>query len=151
MVAAFNPPGVWSPFGAFSMAVVQGDGPVVHLKGQVALDVHGHVVGPRDMRAQVRKTLENIRDVLGSMGGRMSDTLSLVHYATDIEAFMATGDIRAEFFAVPYPVTTTVQIQRLYHPDLMIEITAVAQIQHSRFHVPDPSPTIVDDSHGVAE
>ena len=45
------------------MAVVQGDGQVVHLKGQVALDVHGHVVGPRDMRAQGRKTLENIRDV----------------------------------------------------------------------------------------
>ena len=151
MVTAFNPPGVWSPFGTFSMAVVQGDGQVVHLKGQVALDVHGHVVGPRDMRAQVRKTLENIRDVLGSLGGRMSDTLSLVHYATDIEAFMATGDIRAEFFAVPYPVTTTVQIQRLYHPDLMIEITAVAQIPHSRFRVPDPSHTIVDDSHGAAE
>ena len=26
MIDAVNPPGVWSPFGAFSMAVVQGEG-----------------------------------------------------------------------------------------------------------------------------
>lgn len=51
MVDAVNPPGVWSPFGAFSMAVVQGDGQIVHLKGQVSLDVDGRVVGPGDMRA----------------------------------------------------------------------------------------------------
>lgn len=46
-------------------AVVQGDGHIVHLKGQVSLDVRGHVFGRGDFRAQVRKTLENIRDVLG--------------------------------------------------------------------------------------
>jgi 2-iminobutanoate/2-iminopropanoate deaminase len=139
MTTAFNPRGVWSPFGAFSMAVVQGDGRIVHLKGQVALDVHGRVVGVGDMRAQVRKTLENIRDLLGSFGGGMSDIISLVHYATDIEAFMASSDIRADFFVAPYPVTTTVQIERLYHPDLMIEITAIAEIPRARFRVPEGS------------
>ena len=128
MVDAVNPPGVWSPFGAFSMAVVQGDGQIVHLKGQVSLDIDGRVVGPGDMRAQVRKVLENIRDVLGAMGGSTTDVISLVHYATDIEAFMTTGDIRAEFFSAPYPVTTTVQIERLYRPDLMIEIEAIAVV-----------------------
>jgi enamine deaminase RidA (YjgF/YER057c/UK114 family) len=151
MVTAFNPPALWSPFGAFSMAVVQGDGQIVHLKGQVSLDVHGRVVGRGDIRAQVRKTLENIREVLGSMGGRMSDVISLVHYATDIEAFMTTGDIRAEFFAAPYPVTTTVQIQRLYHRDLLIEVTAVAEIPSCRFRPPRTSAAIVDDSRDALE
>src|SRR5882672_3090765 len=37
VVDAVNPAGLWSPFGAFSMAVIQGDGQVVHLKCQVAL------------------------------------------------------------------------------------------------------------------
>lgn len=151
MVAAFNPPGIWPPFGTFSMAVLQGGGQVIHLKGQVALDTLGHVVGPRDIRVQVRKTLENIRDVLASVGGSMSDTISLVHYATDIEAFMSTGDIRKEFFAAPYPVTTTVQVQRLYHPDLMIEITAVAEIPRSRFRLPKESSGIVDNSQSAPE
>jgi len=136
MTDAINPPGVWSPFGAFSMAVIQGDGQIVHLKGQVALDQQGQVVGAQDMRAQVRKVLENIKSVLASMGGEMGDVISLVHYATDIERFMGTGDIRKDFFAAPYPVTTTVQVARLYHPDLLIEITAMAEIPRERFRRP---------------
>ena len=91
MIDAVNPAGVWPPFGAFSMAVLQGDGQIVHLKGQVALDQQGKVVGARDMRAQVRKVLENIQAVLASMGGRMGNVISLVHYATDIEQFMGHG------------------------------------------------------------
>ncbi len=136
MTDAINPPGVWSPFGAFSMAVIQGAGQIVHLKGQVALDQQGQVVGAQDMRAQVRKVLENIKSVLASMGGEMGDVFSLVHYATDIERFMGTGDIRKEFFNAPFPVTTTVQVGRLYHPDLLIEITAMAEIPRERFHRP---------------
>lgn len=137
MVNAVNPTHVWSPFGAFSMAVIQGDGQIVHLKGQVSLDRYGQVVGQNDMRAQVRKVQENIRDVLAPMGGQMADVISLVHYATDIEAFMTTGDIRQEFFAAPYPVTTTVQIERLYRQELMIEIAAIAEIPRSRFRHPE--------------
>jgi 2-iminobutanoate/2-iminopropanoate deaminase len=136
MANAVNPSDVWSPFGAFSMAVIQGDGQIVHLKGQVSLDRQGQVVGHGDMRAQVRKVLENIRNVLATMGGQMGDVISLVHYATDIDAFMQTGDIRREFFAEPFPVTTTVQVERLYRPELMIEITAVAEIPRSRFRHP---------------
>ena len=139
MVDGFNPPGVWSPFGAFSMAVIQGVGQVVHLKGQVALDVEGHVVGKGDMRTQTRRTLENIRAVLASVGGTMQDIVSLTHYVTDIDTFMTTGDIRTQFFREPYPVTTTVQVVRLYHPDLLVEITATAEVPRDRFRRPATS------------
>ncbi|WP_175663529.1 RidA family protein [Burkholderia ambifaria] len=135
MAEAVNPPELWAPFGAFSMAVVQGDGRIVHLKGQIALDRDGHVVGAADMRAQVRQTLGNIRDVLAAIGGQMQDVISLVHYATDIDAFMQAGDIRETFFAEPYPVTTTVQVERLYRPDLLIEIAAIAEIPRARFRM----------------
>src|SRR5262245_63117108 len=115
MVDAVNPVSVWSPFGAFSMAVLQGDGQIVHVKGQVSLDQSGQIVGANDMRAQVRKVLENIQDVLASMGGQMSDVLSLVQHTVDIEQFMGTGGIRKEYFTPPYPATTTVEVKRLYH------------------------------------
>ena len=82
MVDAVNPAGAWSPFGAFSMAVVQGDGQIVHLKGHVALDLEGNVVGPHDMRVQVRKILHNVKLVLASMGSVMGDVVSLVPYST---------------------------------------------------------------------
>jgi 2-iminobutanoate/2-iminopropanoate deaminase len=54
MVDGFNPKGVWAPFGAFSMGVIQGAGQVVYLKGQVALDRAGEMVGKSDMQAQTR-------------------------------------------------------------------------------------------------
>lgn len=136
MVDSFNPSTVWAPFGAFSMGAIQGDGQVVHLKGQVALDSGGRIVGKGDMGAQTRKTLENIQSVLSSVGGAMRDIVSLTHYVTDIEDFMKTGDIRREFFAEPYPVTTTVQVVRLYHLDLLVEITATAEILRDRFKRP---------------
>jgi len=136
MVQAVNPPGVWSPFGPFSIAVVQGDGRIVHLKGQVALDRDGRIVGKGDMRAQLRQVLENISAVLASMGGTMGDILSLVQYTTDIEAVMKAGDIRREFFAAPFPVTTTVQVQRLYDTELVVEIAAIAEIPRERFRTP---------------
>ncbi|MFM0041108.1 RidA family protein [Paraburkholderia sediminicola] len=137
MTDAVNPMEVWAPFGTFSMAVIQGDGHIVHLKGQVSLDRHGQVVGQHDIRVQVRQVLENIRRVVAAMGGQMADVISVVQYATDIEAFMTTGDIRQEFFAAPYPVTTTVQVERLYRPELMIEIAAIAEIPRSRFRHPE--------------
>jgi len=136
VIEAFNPPTVWQPFGAFSMVAVEGAGRIVHLKGQVALDRDGRIVGKDDMRAQTRQVLENIRDVLVAIGGRMEDVLSLTHYVTDISAFAGAGDIRREFFREPYPVTTTVQVAALYDPDLVIEIAAVAEIPRERFRSP---------------
>lgn len=138
MIDSFNPPDVWPPFGAFSMGVIQGDGQMVYLKGQVSLDRDGRVVGKGDMRAQTRKTFENIKMVLTSVGGAMTDIVSLTHYITDIDEFMRTSDIRQKFFSQPYPVTTTVQVSRLYDRDLMIEITAIAEIPRDRFKRPAP-------------
>jgi enamine deaminase RidA (YjgF/YER057c/UK114 family) len=136
MIDSFNPREVWAPFGAFSMGVVQGEGQVVYLKGQVALNQDGQVVGRQDMKAQVRKTLENIQAVLAHVGGTLSDVVSLTQYVTDIEAFMAAGEVRRQFFAPPFPVTTTVEVSRLYDTDLLVEITAIAEIPKDRFKRP---------------
>ncbi len=136
MAEHFNPREIWQPFGAFSLLVAQGDGQVVHLKGQVPLDIDGHLIGKGDLRAQLRQTLENIEAVLASVGGTMADVVSLTHYTTDIGAFMGAGDIRAHFFAEPYPVTTTVEVARLYDPEIQVEITATAEIPRERYHPP---------------
>ena len=136
-VNSFNPDAVWKPFGAFSMAVVQGAGRVIHLKGQVSLSKEGDIVGEGDIEKQVATALENIQSVLASFGGRMEDIYSLTHHVTDIEAFMKTGHIRNQYFKPPYPVTTTVEISRLYNAKLMVEITGSAEIPLDRFKEPD--------------
>ena len=86
MIDAFNPEEIWQPFGVFSMGAIQGDGRVVHLKGQIALDKDGAVVAKGGMQEQTRKTLENIRAVLACVGGEMRDIVSMTHHVTDIEA-----------------------------------------------------------------
>ncbi len=136
MAQFFNPETVWQPFGAFSMAAATGEGQLIFLKGQVSLDRAGAVVGPGDMAAQLRQTLKNIEAVMASCGGTLADVIAVNHYTTDIEAFMAAGAVRSEFFAPPFPVTTTLEISRLYHPDLMIEITATAEVARDRFRLP---------------
>ena len=136
MIDSFNPPDIWAPFGAFSMGVIQGDGQIVYLKGQVSLNTAGEVVGKGDMQAQTRQTLENIQTVLHSAGGEMGDVVALTQHVTDIKKFMETGAIRREFFSAPFPVTTTVQVAALYHPELMVEITAIAEIPRARFRRP---------------
>ena len=136
MATRYNPPEVWQPFGAFSMAAMPGDGQLVFLKGQVALDRNGALVGEGDMRAQLRQVLENIQAVLASLGGEMIDVISLTQHTTDIGAFMACGDIRQACFTEPYPVTTTIEVSRLYRPDVLIEITAIAEIPRTRYRAP---------------
>ena len=66
----------------------------------------------------------------------MTDVISLTQHTTDIEAFMACGDIRQTFFRGPYPVTTTIEVSRLYRPDIMVEITAIAEVPHARYRSP---------------
>jgi len=135
-VNSFNPPNVWKPFGAFSIAVAQGSGQVLHLKGQVSLNSEGEVIGESDIELQVETTLKNIQTVLGNFGGRMEDIYSLTHHVTDIEAFMTSGHVRNKFFSEPFPTTTTVEVSRLYHPALMVEITASAEIPLDRYTEP---------------
>ena len=94
----------------------------------MALDRDGRIVGTGDMRVQLHQVLENIRTALASVGGEMSDILSLTNYVVDMDAFLAAGDIRRAFFAEPYPVTTTVEVARLYDRALLVEISAIAEI-----------------------
>jgi 2-iminobutanoate/2-iminopropanoate deaminase len=135
-IDSFDPDSVWKPFGAFSQAVVQGSGKIIHLKGQVALDKEGAIVGEGDTDAQVERALENIKIILSEFGGRMEDIYSLTHHVTNIEEFMKTGHIRTRYFKPPYPVTTTVEVTRLYHPDLLVEITGSAEIPLERYVEP---------------
>ncbi len=137
MAKSFDPPNVWSPFGAFAQSVISGDGQNIYLKGQVALGPDGQIIGDGDMAAQVAQVLQNVSDILAAVGGRMSDIVSLQQFTTDIQAFMRCGKIRTSFFEAPYPVTTTLEVSSLYDPRLLVEITSIAEIPLDRFIMPE--------------
>jgi 2-iminobutanoate/2-iminopropanoate deaminase len=69
MAISYNPPDVWRPFGAFSMMKIRGHGQTVDLKGQVALDKEGRIVGKNDMRGAGPQDVGEPSDGSG-LGGR---------------------------------------------------------------------------------
>ena len=132
----FNVAGVVEPFGIFSSAAWQPEGRVLHISGHVSQDAAGRTVGQGDMAAQTRQVLENIRDVLASVGGTMADIAKVTVFVTDVAEISAIHAVRAEFFAKPYPASTLVQVAQLIDPDWLIEIEAIAVIPSERIKNP---------------
>ena len=132
MAQGFNAPGVVKPFGIFSSAAWQPEGRVLHISGHVSQDADGHTVGQGDMAAQTRQGLENIQQVLKSVGGTMADIVKVTVFVTDVGSVDQIHQVRAEFFTRPYPASTLVQVARLIDPEWLIEIEAVAVIPFAR-------------------
>ncbi len=141
MNQGFNPTGVWQPFGSFSLGIVQGEGRVVQLCGQIPWDENRQIVGKDDIRAQTRQCIENIKKVLLHVGGRLEDVSSLNFYVTDLTDFEGVHQVRTEYFRDICPVSTLVKISELIEPEMLIEITATAVIPSDKFVAPEISRT----------
>ena len=79
-----------------------------------------------DIRAQTRAVIENIGDILAAAGADLSDLVQVTSYLVDMADFAAYNEVYAEFFTGSGPTRTTVAVRELPHPDLLIEIQAVA-------------------------
>ncbi len=86
--------------------------------------VDGVVV--RDIREQTRAVIGNIRDVLQAVGADLGDLVQVTSYLVDMADFAGYNETYAEFFDFDGPTRTTVAVRELPHPDLLIEIQAIA-------------------------
>ena len=99
----------------------------LHISGQIPLDMDMNVVGKNDMAAQTEQVYGNLKKVLEDAGGSMTNIVMLNIYCTDIESFdKQTRGMRKKYFEDYYPAVTAVEVKRLYRPDFMIEVEAVA-------------------------
>jgi enamine deaminase RidA (YjgF/YER057c/UK114 family) len=108
-----------------SAAVRFGD--CIAVSGQVAMDEVGQLVGKDDFAAQAEQCFANLARVLEQAGGSLADVVMLTTYLTAREHAPAFLAVRARHFPTDPPATTTV-IARMLHPDLLIEIQALAAI-----------------------
>ena len=136
MANAFNAPGVVKPFGIFSGAAWQPEGKVLHISGQVSQDMEGKIVGVGDITAQTRQVLGNISKILDAVGGQMSDIAKVTVFVKDMSLLDEIHQVRSEFFTLPYPASSLVQVVGLVNPDYLIEIEAVAVIPFDRVSSP---------------
>ena len=104
----------------------------VYLAGQMAREPGGEIVGKNDMRAQMRKTCENIGKGLAYAGTTFDDVVRATTYVTDIEEYYKCSDERFKFFTNNRPASVLIQVSRLGHRDAIIEIEVVAIIEPAR-------------------
>ncbi len=79
-----------------------------------------------DIRVQTRAVLENIRDILASVGAGLEDLVSVTSYLVSMNDFGGYNEVYGEYFDATGPTRTTVAVHQLPHPHLLIEIQAVA-------------------------
>jgi len=79
-----------------------------------------------DIRVQTRSVIENVRDILHSAGAQLQDVVEISTYLVDMNDFAGYNEVYGEFFGYDGPARTTVAVHQLPHPDLLIEIKAMA-------------------------
>lgn len=93
-------------------------GASVDAAGRAVLDIH----------TQTRAVLENIRAILAAAGAALADVVEVSTYLVNMADFAGYNEVYSEFFGHDGPARTTVAVAALPHPQLLIEIKAVAYV-----------------------
>ncbi|MGY1746569.1 RidA family protein [Blastococcus sp. SYSU D00695] len=116
----------WGAGAPFAQSVTT-NAPLVFLSGQFAIDDSGQLAHAGDFEGQARLAFRNLERAVTSAGATLGGVVSMTVYLKDAGDFDTMRTVRAEFLDPPFPAVTAVQAT-LMHPDLLIEIAAVAAI-----------------------
>lgn len=114
----------WEPLFGYSRAVSAGPWTVV--SGTTSFDEQGLIVGKNQMYVQARQALINIETALRRAGLTLADVIRTRVFVTDISRFREVARAHRERFGANPPASTAVEVRRLVHPDMLIEIEADA-------------------------
>ncbi|MGD0507004.1 MAG: Rid family hydrolase [Terriglobales bacterium] len=103
------------------------------ISGTASIDEQGRTVHVGDLRAQTRRTFDNITNLLAAEGATWKDIVRTTCYLRDIERdYKEFNEERTAFYNEqglnPLPASTGIQAI-LCRPDLLIEIEAIAMFR----------------------
>ncbi len=125
MRSAVNSSEYLVPIAGFSqMIVVPAGSRYVVLSGLTARTFSGEIVGKGDMTAQTEQVMQNMQRIVAQVGATLDDVIQIRTYVTDISQWDAVEPVWQKYWGAVWPVSTMVQISRLFNPDQMIEIEA---------------------------
>ena len=128
-IRRINPPELGAPPG-YSQVVEIRAGRLVVIAGQTALDRDGRLIGKDDFAAQAAQVFLNLGAALQSVGCSASDLVKLTVFLRNMSDLAAYREARNRFFATvtppAAPAVTLIQVSKLYGPDFLIEIEAIA-------------------------
>jgi len=80
-----------------------------------------------DIRLQTKAVIENIGELLKSIDADLSDLVDMTTFLVDMKDFKGYNEIYGTFFNhATGPTRTTVAVHQLPHPNLLIEMKAIA-------------------------
>jgi enamine deaminase RidA (YjgF/YER057c/UK114 family) len=129
----FNPETMAKPTVGYSQVAEVGEGKIVYIAGQIALDKSGNLVGKDDFRAQVQQVFENLKAAVEASGGDFNSVIKLNIYCAagvDPGQLPVLREVRDKYVNTGNPPTSTlVFVQRLVRPEWLIEVDAVAVVK----------------------
>ena len=109
----------------YSQAVLAGD--YLFISGCVSWDMDGNPLHAGDFASQVATVYADIDATLKAHGMDARDVVRETVYTTDMEALIAANPKRIEYYRdVAPPASTWVEVRRLVHPDLLLEVEITA-------------------------
>ncbi len=129
-VSRRNPPTIWDmASGGYSQISVAEPGRLAFLSGQVAWRPSGEEA-PRDVAGQAKLTAANLAAALKELGASGQDIVMLRVYVVDAttEAFQQVQTALDELKGDGMPSITTIGVQALYSPDILVEIEMVVRV-----------------------
>jgi enamine deaminase RidA (YjgF/YER057c/UK114 family) len=103
---------------------------LVFVAGQTAVDREGRLVGKDDFAAQAAQVFVNLGAALEAAGCSPANLVKLTVFVRDMGQLAPYREARNRFFATvnppAAPAVTLVEVSRLYGPDFLIEIEAIA-------------------------
>lgn len=80
-----------------------------------------------DIRLQTEAVIENIRKSLQLVDANLSDLIDITSFLVDMKDFKGYNEVYGRYFNHETgPARTTVAVHQLPHPNLLIEIKAIA-------------------------
>lgn len=101
-------------------------GPFVEVAGTTAVDDSGEIQGRGNPYEQATFIFSKIADQLSAVNCPISAITRTRMFVTNINEWESIGKAHKEFFGSIAPVATMVEVQRLIHPDLVVEIEVSA-------------------------
>jgi enamine deaminase RidA (YjgF/YER057c/UK114 family) len=128
-IVRVNPPELGTPPG-YSQIVEVSAKRMVFIAGQTALDRDGNVVGRGDFAKQAAQVFNNLTIALSAVGCTPANLVKLTVFLTDMGNLPVYREARNRFFESvsppAAPAVTLVEVSKLYGPDFLIEIEAIA-------------------------
>ena len=100
--------------------------------GTTGFDEHGTLAGVGQMYVQARQAITNIATALERAGSNLGHVVRTRVFVTDITRLSEVARAHKESFGANPPASTVVEVRRLAHPDMLIEIEADAFAGPSR-------------------